>query len=397
MTPTMRSILTTLLAVFAFSITHGVFASDFYPITKADKKFLAEVVKAVRKKDVRWISQHMVYPLSVTTSNKTRLVETEKEFGEILSRELTDSVLAKMANAAKQPGFKNWRGVMIGDGLLWFSEFGDDAHSPWTQRILAIGHFAYQPREEEGLARVVGPYPDSSSIRRCLQYWTANFSTNTINHYFVGAVQPEDGFPEALVYWKEERTILDYGGLVADAPIGTEIEAWHNPLRLDLDTVDTPEEIGGSSYLVTHRTWVDWMDQCLSRGREYVILLEEAKRFYPNPQFYSGGSTNTFLAYYKSTKPTIYVAPEKTTCLTNGISFNGIVDALGPGWRPTGNGIGLACWRFTDGRTLCVELPHHPRNGSSPLTTNMLRWDVSWPGEGEDLKHLPPRPKYLVW
>ena len=60
---------------------------------------------------------------------------------------------------------------------------------------------------------------------------------------------------------------------------------------------DTPEEIAGSTYLVTHRMWVDWMEQCLSRGREYVISLEEARRYYPNPSSYHGGSTNIFLAY----------------------------------------------------------------------------------------------------
>jgi hypothetical protein len=252
-----------------------------YPITEGDKSFLAQVVNAVQKKDVAWIAQHMLYPLCVTNSNNTQLVKTEKEFEKILSREITDSISAKIVDAAQQPIFKNWRGVMIGDGILWLTEYGSDAHGPWTQGILAIGNFAYQPKEEEQLMRVVGPYPDSSSIKRCLLYWTANFSTNAANHFYVGATQPAGGFAEALVYWKEERTILDYSGLAEDAPKGAEIEAWRHPLKLDRDTVDTPEEIGGSNYLETHRTWLDWMDQCLSRGREYVISLDEARRLYP--------------------------------------------------------------------------------------------------------------------
>ena len=140
----------------------------------------------------------------------------------------------------------------------------------------------------ERLMRVTGPYPDSPCVKHCLQYWTSNFSTNATNHFYVGVARPPGGFADALVYWKEERTILQYSELAADAPKGAEIEAWHHPLKLDRDTVDTPEAIGGSNYLETHRTWVDWMEQCLSRGREYVIPLEEARRLYPKQKIPDG-------------------------------------------------------------------------------------------------------------
>ena len=74
---------------------------------------------------------------------------------------------------------------------------------------------------------------------------------------------------------------MEYAELEADAPPGTEIFAFHHDLKLDRDTVDTPDDIGGSTYLETHRTWVEWMEGCLSRGREYVIILEEARRLSP--------------------------------------------------------------------------------------------------------------------
>jgi hypothetical protein len=128
---------------------------------------------------------------------------------------------------------------------------------------------------------VSGPYPETTWIKRCLQNWTSNFSTNEVNHFYVGAVKPRRGWNDALVYWSEERTILDYSELRADAPKGAEIEALNHPLRLDRDTVDTEDDIAGSNYLITHRLWVDWMEQCLSRGREYVVKLDEAKRLYP--------------------------------------------------------------------------------------------------------------------
>ena len=73
---------------------------------------------------------------------------------------------------------------------------------------------------------------------------------------------------------------MDYSELAPD-PEGAEPLAWHHDLKLDRDTVDTKDDIGGSTYLVTHRLWVDWMGQCLSRGREYVITLEEARQRSP--------------------------------------------------------------------------------------------------------------------
>jgi hypothetical protein len=133
----------------------------------------------------------------------------------------------------------------------------------------------------ERLMHVSGPYPDSPSIKRCLQYWTSNYSTNAINHFYAGAAHLTDRSNVALVYWKEERTIIEFSDIGADAPKGAEKEAWIQDLRLDRDTVDTLEDVGGSNYLVPHRTWVDWMEQCLSRGREFIIPLGDARRLYP--------------------------------------------------------------------------------------------------------------------
>jgi hypothetical protein len=135
----------------------------------------------------------------------------------------------------------------------------------------------------ENLLHVTGPYPDSPTIRRCLEYWTSNFSTNAVNHYYVGAVKPygPEDIVQAFIYWKEERTLIEYCGLNSDVPKGMESFAFHDDLQLDRDTVDTPEEIDGSTYLVTLPDWVDWMEGCLSHGREYVIPLDEARRLSP--------------------------------------------------------------------------------------------------------------------
>jgi hypothetical protein len=126
--------------------------------------------------------------------------------------------------------------------------------------------------------RVTGAYPDSPCVRRCLTYWVSNFSTNATNHFYVGTLR--GGAFDAFVYWKEERTILNYDEL-DPAAVGGEAMAWRGDLKLDRDTADTWEDAHFSTFVVTHQRWVDWMEQCLSHGREYVISLDEARRLSP--------------------------------------------------------------------------------------------------------------------
>jgi hypothetical protein len=118
--------------------------NTYYPITPADKRFLASVVDAIKRKDITWIANHMIYPLSITSSNGAQVVTTKEEFQTILSRDFTDSIRAKILDAAKQSLFKNWQGIMVGDGLIWFSEYSDNENGPWTYGIAAIGGFAFQ-------------------------------------------------------------------------------------------------------------------------------------------------------------------------------------------------------------------------------------------------------------
>ena len=131
----------------------------------------------------------------------------------------------------------------------------------------------------ERVARVVGPLEDTASLKRCLFYWASNYSTNATNHFYAAAVKP--GFWD-FIYWKEERTLLEYSEPSPEVvPPPPESMCFHHDLKLDRDTADTAEESAHSSYVVTHRFWVEWMEKCLARGREYVITLDEARRVVP--------------------------------------------------------------------------------------------------------------------
>ena len=121
-------------------------------------------------------------------------------------------------------------------------------------------------------------------LERELDFFVSNYSTHETNHFYVGATTINHGqLWSAWVYWKEERTLMTYEELSVDAPEGAEALAWtdHYDLKLDRDTVDTPEDGYGSMYLETHRQWVDWMEQCISKGKPYCVLKVDARKVFP--------------------------------------------------------------------------------------------------------------------
>jgi hypothetical protein len=122
----------------------------------------------------------------------------------------------------------------------------------------------------------------SPRIERELNFYVATHPWHTTNRFFVYPTNFQHGRPiGAMVYWKEERTILRYNELEPDAV--HDVFAWRGrEVKLDRDTVDTQEEIGGSDYLETHREWLEDIERCISRGKEFSILKADAQRSFPN-------------------------------------------------------------------------------------------------------------------
>jgi hypothetical protein len=117
----------------------------------------------------------------------------------------------------------------------------------------------------------------SPGIERCLQYWTASYSLHATNHFYVCATEVDRGdLVRALVYWREGGRILDY----LEVTQGAEAQAWRLRPKVDRSAVLTDERISISNDVVPHRVWVRWMQQCITRGREYVVTLQEAKASY---------------------------------------------------------------------------------------------------------------------
>jgi hypothetical protein len=140
-----------LLAAIFLGFSAVLYASEkpFYEITDSDREFLADVLSAVARKDANWIAAHTAMPLVVETSTGKKVVKTEKEFTSVLESKFSIALCTRMQLDATKPLFRNWRGIMLGDGILWFEECRESATAPWKHLILSLGYFAYQPEETE--------------------------------------------------------------------------------------------------------------------------------------------------------------------------------------------------------------------------------------------------------
>ncbi len=140
--------------------------------------------------------------------------------------------------------------------------------------LLLAGCAAPRPQFDPGNFR-------SPGVERCLQYWTAHFSSYAVNHFYVCATDLDQGnLVEALVYWREGGRLLDY----TEMPQGAEAQAWRLRPKVDRETLLTDEQVSGSNHVVPRRVWQQWVKQCITDGKEYVVTLKNAQAAFPKPQ-----------------------------------------------------------------------------------------------------------------
>lgn len=127
------------------------------------------------------------------------------------------------------------------------------------------------------------PVPALPHVRDFLLYYVAHHAETEVSTFFV-CVEPEGARLSATIYAKEERCLLGYVEPAEEAfkPGFPAVfaECLVHGLKLNRDTVDTEGDIGGSTYLVTHRWWIDKMDQCFRSGTRLTISRAEALKKY---------------------------------------------------------------------------------------------------------------------
>jgi hypothetical protein len=98
---------------------------EMYPIKPSDKAYFGQVQKAVLEENVEWFSGAMSYPLVLKTSTGDVTLKDKtdvKRHAALIFSAHMKSVVGKQSSNSL---FKNWQGVMIGDGEIWFSEVSE--------------------------------------------------------------------------------------------------------------------------------------------------------------------------------------------------------------------------------------------------------------------------------
>ncbi|HLX02281.1 MAG TPA: hypothetical protein VKS80_09190 [Trinickia sp.] len=100
----------------------------------------------------------------------------------------------------------------------------------------------------------------------------ADKKNNRVNFFCVAGYQWMDGSRRVLVLWKEEATLMDWGGSRYDDLRESSLSrgAGHNT-KLGRDTVKNPDDINGSTYLETEQWWHAVANDCMKHGEKYTI------------------------------------------------------------------------------------------------------------------------------
>lgn len=128
--------------------------ADMYPVTAADKAFFEQIRKAILTEDVKWFSEAIGYPIVLRTSSGEIKLKDKRDFKEHSALVFNARLKSTVRKQSPDSLFKNWQGVMIGNGEIWFSEVGEKTNTGtvWVYRIIGINLPEGQAKKtEEGV------------------------------------------------------------------------------------------------------------------------------------------------------------------------------------------------------------------------------------------------------
>ena len=118
--------------------------ADAYQITSGDKAFYEQIKKAILAEDFDSFAAAVAYPIELYFAGERRLqpsstrvrtkAQLKKYKSVILDEHLKDVVRRQSADSL----FKSWRGIMVGNGEIWFDQVQCKGSTNWTYRIIAI-------------------------------------------------------------------------------------------------------------------------------------------------------------------------------------------------------------------------------------------------------------------
>lgn len=104
---------------FLFSL--NAWATGAYDLTQGDLAFIREVKEKVGSGDRNWVAGKVRYPVYVFVNGKERHISNARQLLSVYDEAFNTTVLNAIASQDPDEVFKNWQGIMIGDGQIWIS------------------------------------------------------------------------------------------------------------------------------------------------------------------------------------------------------------------------------------------------------------------------------------
>jgi hypothetical protein len=89
-------------------------------VTDSDRQFLEQILHTLKKKDMAWIADHMIYPILIDPDRKRQTVNTREEFMTIARRRLSDDVALRLWTTPKNLFLRIGKGSGLAMGFYAF-------------------------------------------------------------------------------------------------------------------------------------------------------------------------------------------------------------------------------------------------------------------------------------
>ena len=111
-----------------------------YSITASDKDFFGQIRNAVLTDNIDWFAKAVAYPIALRSGGHEITVRNKQAFKKRAKLVFNEHLKSVVRSQSADTLFKNWQGVMIGDGVIWFSEVIEKGQKQqgWVFRIVAI-------------------------------------------------------------------------------------------------------------------------------------------------------------------------------------------------------------------------------------------------------------------
>lgn len=114
--------------------------ASIYSITPRDAEFLDALKDAILRDNRAWVAERISYPLRVNGEGGAREIRDASELLENFERVFTGKVRSAILAQDAARLFRNWSGMMIGNGEVWFEAVALDGKEFKDHFILAINN-----------------------------------------------------------------------------------------------------------------------------------------------------------------------------------------------------------------------------------------------------------------